>query len=124
MVQVKSFTPTDMRELTPEERQAVDNFINNMSITTPVTFDKSIKFKTEHEIVPFKKTTTLYAATIDGYRNGYGSMIYLLGVFDNEEKAKQTGGDVHIIQLNKEYPLKKDSWGDYFNDLFLGGYYE
>lgn len=76
----------------------------------------------------------LYAVTADGYDDGYGSEIYLLGVFKDEESAKALEEkyshlEVTIteVELGKEYPLAVNDkgWGHtYENDNYLGGYVE
>ena len=67
----------------------------------------------------------LYVVTKDGWMDRYGSQIYLIGVFDNLADAQKAGGKITEIEPNKEFPLKKNSWGDCEqNEYYLGGYYE
>ena len=72
----------------------------------------------------------VYTVTADGWRNGYGAEIYLLGVFDNRADADAcatqcgVGAFITKVELNKSYPLKEDAWGDSGNELYLGGYCE
>ncbi len=68
-----------------------------------------------------------YVLTKDGYTAGWGSEIYLLGVFDDKETAermaKKHNCKVTEIEANKFFPLVK-KFGDYENDYYLGGYTE
>ena len=78
----------------------------------------------------------LYVVTADGWTLGYGSELYLVGVFDTEEqavealdKARKAGAYCKIkeINLNEEHPMKKGErkWElDLSNDIYLGGYCE
>lgn len=76
----------------------------------------------------------LYVVTADGYDDGYGSEIYLLGVFKDEESAKAMEEKyphlevtITAVELGKEYPLSPNDrgWGlTYENDNYLGGYVE
>lgn len=72
----------------------------------------------------------IYVVTANGYKQPFGSEIYLVGVFDNREDANRCvtqtalGAIITEVELNKPYPLKEDAWGDYGNELFLGGYCE
>ena len=58
----------------------------------------------------------LYVVTADGWARGYGSELYLIGVFDTEEqaiealnKAREAGAYCKIkeINLNEEHSMKK-----------------
>lgn len=73
----------------------------------------------------------LYLVTHDGYREGYGTSIYVVGIFDDLEKAKEKVKELGaeyttltILDLNCTYPLEIDRWGNLFNDKCLGGYVE
>ena len=74
----------------------------------------------------------LYVVTADGWKMGYGSELYLIGVFNSEEKAvdaykrsEELGAycRITVIGLNEEHPMNSvfNSLG---NDLYLGGYCE
>lgn len=74
----------------------------------------------------------LYVVTADGWTSGWGTEIYLVGVYDSKEKALKVIEEneslyckMSVVELNKTYKMKKDdSWGNYTNKLYLGGYYE
>lgn len=76
----------------------------------------------------------LYVVTADGYDDGYGSELYLLGVFKDEESAKALEEKyshlevtITAVELGKEYPLSPNErgWGlTYENDNYIGGYVE
>ena len=74
----------------------------------------------------------LYVVTADGWTSGWGTEIYLVGVYDSEEQALKVIEEneslyckMSVVELNKTYKMKKDdSWGNYTNKLYLGGYYE
>ena len=80
----------------------------------------------------------VYVVTADGYNEGYGSELYLIGVFDSEEEAIiakcnlpfDVRGRMTSITLNKTNDLKKyehdpfDREHSYHNELYLGGYIE
>ena len=78
----------------------------------------------------------LYVLIADGWRLGYGEELYLVGVFDNEDraiealdKAREAGAycTIKLINLNEEHPLKKGAglWKENLsNDIYLGGYCE
>ena len=63
----------------------------------------------------------LYLATKDGYDHVDGAQIFALGVFNNKEQAKETGGRITELVLNEEYPLSRVN-GEGMNSKFLGGY--
>jgi hypothetical protein len=72
----------------------------------------------------------VYVVTKDGWNMGYGSEIYLLGVFFDEDTAKKVAKDHHAevteIEPNKVFPLKhdKDEPECDYNSYHLGGYAE
>ncbi len=85
----------------------------------------------EAAIKALEKESALYVKTADGYMQGYGSEIYLVGVYDSRDKAEQDGqfGSITEITLNKTYPLTKHvddvlGYESYENENFLGGYTE
>lgn len=77
---------------------------------------------------------TLYLVVADGWILGYGSQMYCLGIFDSksvaekisEEYRSKTNVSVIIseIEMNQEYPLRKDEFYGYINENYLGGYFE
>lgn len=76
----------------------------------------------------------LYVLTVDGYTEGYGSAVYLVGVLDSLEKAKEAQNSlddeirqfssIDEVLLNEAVPLTKDEWGSFHNIHYLGGYCE
>ena len=69
--------------------------------------------------------TKMYVVTDDGWNAGWGSSIYLIGVFDNLEDAQKANGKITEVELNKTYPLKEtDFMGKCVNENYLGGYVE
>lgn len=75
----------------------------------------------------------LYLVTFDGHRDQYGSEIYLGGIFDSEDKAKDYAnkmgglcGDINItlVTINREYPAEKITSWQSASDIYLGGYVE
>jgi len=76
----------------------------------------------------------LYVLTVDGYTEGYGSNIFLVGVFDSMEKAEEAQksldneirerASIDEVLLNENIPLTKDEWGSFHNIHYLGGYCE
>ena len=71
----------------------------------------------------------VYTVTANGWRNGYGAEIYLLGVFDNLSDAEFCAkcvieAKITAVGINKMFPLIKDEWGDLANENYLGGYCE
>lgn len=81
--------------------------------------------KAENE--PQEKPKRVHVVTADGWKNGDGSEIYLIGVFYDkdtaERAAKKNKGIVTEIIADKAHPLKK-SGNDKANDYYLGGYIE
>ena len=74
----------------------------------------------------------LYVVTADGWKMGYGSELYLIGVFDSEERAmdayrrsEELGAycGIKVIGLNEEHPMNVFC-NSLSNDLYLGGYCE
>lgn len=65
----------------------------------------------------------LYVVTADTWDMGYGSEIYLIGVFKDEDKAKQAAsenvGEITEVILDELYPII-----DGANGKYLGGYIE
>jgi len=62
----------------------------------------------------------LYVVTYDGYDGAWGAEIYILGIYDSKEKAKQAikrNRDCYLYRI-EEMDLNKDS------QKYLGGYYE
>ena len=86
--------------------------------------------------------TEVYVMTADGWGKEYGAQIYLIGVFNSLEAAKEYeekiikdfGGDPRDVPymvmitkavLNNPTDLTKGYWGnEYSNEYFLGGYLE
>lgn len=76
----------------------------------------------------------LYVVTADGWKMGCGSELFLIGVFDSEEKAmdaykhsQELGAycRIKVIELNEEHPMNMNSYfSSLSNDLYLGGYCE
>lgn len=76
----------------------------------------------------------LYVLTVDGYTRGYGSYIYLVGVFDSMKKVEEAqntldkeireDSSINEISLNEVAELTEDRWGDFANRYLLGGYHE
>lgn len=77
-----------------------------------------------------QENMNLYVVTADGWGEGYGAEIYLVGVFSDKKKAeevrKEEGGKMTEVALDEIYPLKEsDMFVDvYGNDKYLGGYVE
>ena len=70
----------------------------------------------------------MYVVTANGYKSSYGAKIFLIGVFNNEQDAKeakaQNGGSITAVDLNTSYPLiPVESWLN-ANPHYLGGYIE
>ena len=70
----------------------------------------------------------MYVVTANGYKSEYGAKIFLIGVFNNEQDAKeakdQNGGRITEVDLNTSYPLTSvESWLN-ANGHYLGGYIE
>ena len=79
----------------------------------------------------------VYVLTIDGWGDGYGSYIFLVGVFDSKEKAENAMKELPECLINEErcsitctnindvHNLRKGFGADdYMNDFCLGGYAE
>lgn len=75
----------------------------------------------------------LYLVVFDGYRDRYGSKIYLGGIFDSMDKAKDyrlkienscDGVEIVPVTINHEHPIKKESGWETMSDVYLGGYAE
>ena len=84
----------------------------------------------------------IYVVVANGYFfDGWGSELYLLGVFTSEEKAQKCVKDntkrsrgsseklipaIHKIRLDEDYPLKTCEFIDYIYEgsVYLGGYRE
>lgn len=77
----------------------------------------------------------LYVLTIDGYTEGYGCQIFLVGVFNSIEKAKDAQNNldeeirkqssIDVINLNEVAEITKDTQDDnYRTEYYLGGYLE
>lgn len=77
---------------------------------------------------PEDSPAKVYVVTQDGYLQGYGSEIYLVGVFTEKKKAEKAASAelayITEIQLDKAFPLVKSKWGGVGNDYYLGGYFE
>ena len=93
---------------------------------------------------------TLYLVTCDGHAGGYGSEIYLIGIFTTKEQAEaainQVNLDINTVLRNKYddwddhnccritlankdtvYLMRPGSgywWDEFSNDKYLGGYSE
>ena len=69
----------------------------------------------------------VYVVTEDGCKTGYGSSMYLKGVFTDKGKAAKamfTGGKITPVELDEYYSLTKDEEGNFENEYYLGGYTE
>lgn len=72
----------------------------------------------------------VYVVTADGWNEGYGAEIYLVGVFSTMEKAEQVAKDnsgiVTEIMLDEEHKMAESDTLFYRagNDKYLGGYVE
>ncbi len=78
----------------------------------------------------------VYLVIFDGFRGGCGSYSYLRGIYKSEEEAKKAMEGIpekirtehlaHIMPmtLNKTLEIRKDIFGDYHTECFLGGYAE
>ena len=73
----------------------------------------------------------IYVVTEEGWREGYGSYTYLIGVFDTLEQAEKVCNvndyrRLTSIVKNTEHSLKKgsDVFEYYTNKYCLGGYSE
>ena len=72
----------------------------------------------------------VYVLTQDGWTEGYGSEIYLIGVYLDKELAERYVSEhfnvtLTIIEPNKAFPLRYGQQGrNMENDYHLGGYIE
>ena len=73
----------------------------------------------------------VYVVTADGWREGYGSQIYLVGVYTDPKKAEETAKNITVptiitkAVLDKAYPLTETGFmSESCNSNYLGGYYE
>lgn len=73
----------------------------------------------------------LFVVTCNGYREGYGSELYLVGVFTSEEEVKAAKSnpnlqyDVIKVPLGKVFPMEKTEYcNNYSNENYIGGYFE
>ncbi len=70
----------------------------------------------------------VYVVTQDGFLDGYGTEIYLVGVFTEKKKAEKAASaertSITEIQLDKAFPLEESICGGLENDFYLGGYNE
>ena len=74
---------------------------------------------------------TVYVVTADGIKDGWGSVVYLIGVYNTEEQAQKVckenedwGAEVTEITANTTYSLRQNEDGNYLNEHYLGGYEE
>ncbi len=69
----------------------------------------------------------VYAITKNGYEALYGAEIFLIGVYDNEDKAKivakNNNARITEVEINKEYEMIPNTDGEY-NSNYLGGHIE
>ena len=78
----------------------------------------------------------VWIVTFDGYWDGYGSFIYLLGVYDGEGKAfsarerfikeqdvAEYQVSINSVEINNTLEVVKGPWA-YTTDIYLGGYAE
>lgn len=88
---------------------------------------KSIKEKKlkKHD----NETADIYVVTADGHTEGWGSELYLVGVFDTKKEAEECAekekcfARVVHASLNKIYTMRKDkTWNEWSNQKYLGGY--
>lgn len=79
----------------------------------------------------------VYVVTANGWREGYGAGIYLIGVFSDFEKAREAAycsptatAKIDKVPIDKVFPLKRDydnrseEYDNYSNQYYLGGYCE
>lgn len=77
-----------------------------------------------------EENNKVYVLTADGWTQGYGSAIYLMGVFFDKETAEKKAEeqDVYVsiteIEVNKIFPLKINDFQERTNAYYLGGYIE
>ena len=75
------------------------------------------------------ESKTVYLVTSDGWNEGWGTEIYCVGIFSDENEANKVArkneGDIFNIELNKCYNMHKNNHDrNYSNELYLGGYIE
>jgi hypothetical protein len=76
----------------------------------------------------------VYIVTFDGYKGGYGSEIWLLGIYSTREAADKAADevkekftsivDVNEVVLDHTYDIILDEWGSLNSKIYLGGYIE
>lgn len=75
----------------------------------------------------------VYGVIANGYHNGYGAELYLVGIFSNKKQADEVkekyADDCFTteveVELNKEYPMIFiDEYYGHSNDNYIGGYIE
>lgn len=78
----------------------------------------------------------VYVVTANGWREGYGVNIYLMGVFTSRKEAQEATHDlpystqINEVPIDKLFPLKRDYdnhleiFDNYSNQYYLGGYVE
>lgn len=84
-----------------------------------------------------EKLRNVYVVTANGWREGYGAEIYLMGVFSDLEKARAASywtptapAQIDKIPIDKVFPLTRDYYNrleiydNYSNQFYLGGYVE
>lgn len=83
-----------------------------------------------------EKPRNVYVVTANGWREGYGANIYLMGVFTSRKKAKEATHklpyltQIDRVPINKVFPLKRDydnrleEYDNYSNQYYFGGYVE
>jgi hypothetical protein len=82
-----------------------------------------------------EKSRNVYVVTANGWREGYGANIYLMGVFTSRKKAQEAAHElpystqINGVPIDKAFPLKRDydnclEDDNYSNQYYLGGYCE
>ena len=76
----------------------------------------------------------VWMVTTDTWTEGYGSTIYLVGIFDSEQEADDAVDAAHMryetvnkyaVELNNRYDLRTPFSGEPTeNAIYLGGYIE
>lgn len=98
------------------------------TVTIEVSLDWWNKSKVESE--KQMKNNKVYVLTADGWTQGWGSEIYLMGVFFDKKTAEREAEkqDTHVsitdIEANKIFPLKTNNFQEKTNAYYLGGYIE
>lgn len=81
---------------------------------------------------------TVWMVSFDGYLENYGSLKYLVGIFNSETVANEVADKVkkkynipsdkikvHQVDFNTEYEIRLNEYiSSYETDIFLGGYAE